>query len=90
MKHTVEEVALQNGCRGLLVHVPDATVMSYDFEFRAGHDYCASDRIYETPHVMEHMVLGANEKYRDSRQFSAEIEKNGAYCNATTSSASLE
>lgn len=90
MKHSVEEVVLQNGSRGLLIHVPNATVMSYDFEFRAGHDYCPNDDIYETPHIMEHMVLGANETYRNSRQFNAELEKNGAYSNASTSNASLK
>ncbi len=90
MRHFVDEVVLQNGSRGLLVHVPNATVMSYDFEFRAGHDYCTSDKIYETPHIMEHMVLGANEQYPNARQFNAELEKNGAYSNASTSSASLK
>lgn len=89
MKHSVEEVILQNGSRGLLIHVPNATVMSYDFEFRAGHDYTKDD-IYETPHIMEHMVLGANEQFSNARLFNAEIEKNGAYSNASTSSVSLK
>lgn len=90
MKHSVEEVVLTNGSRGLLIHVPNATVMSYDFEFRAGHDYCTTEAIYETPHIMEHMVLGANEQHRNARQFNAEFEKNGAYSNASTSNASLK
>ena len=90
MKHSVEEVVLTNGSRGLLIHVPNATVMSYDFEFRAGYDYCTTQEIYETPHIMEHMVLGANQSYPNSRMFSAELEKNGAYSNASTSSASLK
>src|SRR5258706_11970339 len=90
MKHSVEEVVLTNGGRGLLIHVPNATVMSYDFEFRAGYDYCTTEEIYETPHIMEHMVLGANKSYPNARLFSAELEKNGAYSNASTSSASLK
>lgn len=89
MKHTPEEVVLNNGSRGLLVHVPNATVVSYDFEFRAGSDYCLDKKIYETAHILEHMVLGANEKYRIGRQFLAELEKNGAYSNASTDQASL-
>jgi predicted Zn-dependent peptidase len=36
------------------------------------------------------MVLGANEQFRNARQFNAELEKNGAYSNASTSSASLK
>lgn len=90
MKHSVEEVVLNNGSRGLLIHIPNATVISYDFEFRAGYDYCVNQEIYETPHIMEHMVLGANQNYPNSRLFSAELEKNGAYSNASTSSASLK
>ncbi len=90
MKHVVEEVVLNNGSRGLLIHVPNATVMAYDFEFRAGNDYTISKDIFETAHIMEHMVLGANKKYPNARSFSAEFEKNGAYHNATTSSASLK
>lgn len=90
MKHSVEEVVLQNGSRGLLIHVPNATVMSFDFEFRAGYEYALSEDIYETPHIMEHMVLGANEQYPNARLFNAELEKNGAYSNASTSTVSLK
>lgn len=90
MRHSVEEVVLQNGSRGLLIHVPNATVMSFDFEFRAGHEYIRSDDLYETPHIMEHMVLGANDQYPNARVFNAELEKNGAYSNASTSTVSLK
>ncbi|HWZ65736.1 MAG TPA: insulinase family protein [Patescibacteria group bacterium] len=90
MKHSVEEVVLQNGSRGLLIHIPNATVMSYDFEFRAGDEYTQGDDIYETAHIMEHMVLGANEQYDNARIFNAELEKNGAYSNASTGKVSLK
>ena len=36
MKHYVDEIVLQNGARGLLIHVPDATVMDVYINFRAG------------------------------------------------------
>ena len=39
MKHTVEEIRLKNGARGLLIDVPDATVMSFQVQFRAGNRY---------------------------------------------------
>jgi len=84
MKHTVTEVILRNGAKGLLIHVPDASVMSFEFNFRAGEYLVTSDK-WETPHLMEHMLLGANERYPKSRLFQAEIEKNGAYSNASTS-----
>lgn len=85
MKHTVEEVSLKNGIKGLLVNVPDASVMTYDLSFRAG-DYLVDPQKWEIPHAMEHVLLGANETYRTSRSFQAELEKNGAYANASTGS----
>jgi predicted Zn-dependent peptidase len=84
MKHTVTELKLRNGARGLLIHIPDASVMSFECNFRAG-EYLVSPEKWETPHLMEHMLLGANERYPKSRVFQAEIEKNGAYSNASTS-----
>lgn len=84
MKHVVTELQLKNGAKGLLIHIPDASVMSLEFNFRAGEYLVPSDK-WETPHLMEHMLLGANERYPKSRLFQAEIEKNGAYSNASTS-----
>jgi len=84
MKHIVTEITLKNGAKGLLIHIPDASVMSFEFNFRAGEYLVQADK-WETPHLMEHMLLGANERYPKSRLFQAEIEKNGAYSNASTS-----
>lgn len=85
MKHTVEEIVLKNGSKGLLVNIPDATVMTFDISFRAG-DYLVQRKKWETPHLMEHVLLGANELFPRSRDFQAELEKNGAYANASTGS----
>lgn len=85
MKHTVKEVKLKNGARGLLVNVPDATVMSFQICFRAG-EYLVEKEKWETPHLMEHVLLGANELIPKARLFQAEFEKNGAYSNASTGS----
>lgn len=84
MKHTVSEIVLENGARGLLIHIPDASVMTFDINFRAG-EYLVPKRKWEVPHLMEHMLLGANELIPRARDFQAELEKNGAYSNATTS-----
>src|ERR1700757_3904352 len=89
MKHTVEEVRLKNGARGLLIDVPGATVMSFQFQFRAGNRYVKSKNIYETAHIMEHMAFGANAKFKDEHEFEAEFTKNGAYHNAYTSDMSM-
>lgn len=85
MNHTVEEVKLKNGARGLLINVPGATVMSMQFHFRAGNRYAKSKDIEQVAHIMEHMAFGANARYRSESAFEAEFTKNGAYHNAYTS-----
>lgn len=89
MRHTVEEVRLKNGARGLLIDVPGATVMSFQFQFRAGNRYVADKDIYETAHIMEHMAFGANARFKSEHDFEAEFTKNGAYHNAYTSDMSM-
>ncbi len=83
MKHSVSEIVLKNGAKGLLVHVPDASVMTFDINFRAG-EYLVNPDKWEVPHLMEHVLLGANEMIPKARDFQAELERNGAYSNATT------
>src|ERR1700749_5030762 len=56
MRHTVSELKLKNGIRGLLVHVPEASVMTFDINFRAG-EYLVKPDKWETPHLMEHLLL---------------------------------
>lgn len=85
MKHTVHEVKLKNGARGLLIDVPGATVMSFQFHFRAGNRYVLDKSIYETAHIMEHMAFGANARFRSESEYELEFTKNGAYHNAWTS-----
>ncbi len=89
MKHTTQEVRLKNGARGLLVDVPGATVMSFQFQFRAGNRYVKHKDIYETAHIMEHMAFGANAQFKSEHDYEAEFTKNGAYHNAFTSDLSM-
>lgn len=89
MKHTVEEVKLANGARGLLIDIPGATVMSFQFQFRAGNRYVRNKEIYETAHLMEHMAFGANADFKSEHEYEAEFTKNGAYHNAYTSDLSM-
>lgn len=89
MKHTTTEVRLKNGARGLLIDVPGATVMSFQFQFRAGNRYVKHKEIYETAHIMEHMAFGANAQYKNEHAYEAEFTKNGAYHNAYTSDLSM-
>lgn len=83
MRHSLTEVTLQNGAQGLLIHVPNASVMTSYINFRAG-EYLVEPNKWEVPHLMEHVLLGANELIPKARDFQAELEKNGAYSNATT------
>ncbi|MEO5950222.1 MAG: pitrilysin family protein [Candidatus Saccharimonadales bacterium] len=89
MQHTTTEVRLKNGARGLLIDIPGATVMSFQFQFRAGNRYVKSPDIYETAHIMEHMAFGANARFKTEHDYEAEFTKNGAYHNAYTSDLSM-
>lgn len=89
MKHTTTEVRLKNGAQGLLIDVPGATVMSFQFQFRAGNRYVKSQDVYETAHIMEHMAFGANARFKNEHAYEAEFTKNGAYHNAYTSDLSM-
>ena len=78
MKHTVEEIRLKNGARGLLIDVPGATTMSMQFQFRAGNRYVKSKKIEQVAHIMEHMAFGANARFKSEHEFEFEFTKNGA------------
>ena len=90
MKHTVKEIRLKSGAKGLLIDVPDATVMSFQFNFRAGNRFVKEQDIYETAHIMEHMAFGANARFKNEHAFEEEFSKNGAYHNASTGDLGME
>jgi len=89
MNHTVEEVKLKNGAKGLFINIPGATVMSMQFQFRAGSRYAKSKDIEQVAHIMEHMAFGANAQFKSEHDFESEFTKNGAYHNAYTSDLSM-
>ena len=89
MKHSIEEVSLKNGARGLLINIPGASVMNMKVQFRAGMRYAKNPSLYEIAHVVEHLSFGANAKYRDEQAYEADFTKNGAYHNAWTSDFSV-
>ncbi len=89
MHHTVEEIKLKNGARGLFINVPGATVMSMQFQFRAGNRYAKRADIQQVAHIMEHMAFGANARFKSEHDFESDFTKNGAYHNAYTSDLSM-
>lgn len=84
LKHTVEEIQLKNGAKGLLIDIPDTTVVAYDVHFRAGNYYSPSLDVQQTAHILEHMVFGSTRNYPSVEAFSQEFTKHGAYNNAST------
>ena len=46
MKHSVEEVQLKNGAKGILIDIPGASVMATRIEFRAGMLYAKNHEVY--------------------------------------------
>ena len=89
MKHSVEEVSLKNGMKGLLINVPNASVMSMRVQFRAGMRFAKKPELAEIAHVVEHLSFGANSKFKNEQDYEAEFTKNGAYHNAWTSDYSV-
>ncbi len=89
MKHSVEEIELKNGAKGLLIDVPNASVMTTKVHFRGGMRYAKKPEVYEIAHVVEHLSFGANSTYKNEKDYEAEFTKNGAYHNAWTSDFSV-
>jgi len=84
LQHSVEEIVLSNGIRGLLIDVPGTSVISSEIHFLAGNHYSPSAEVQQTAHIMEHMAFGGTKEFPTQERFSQEFSKNGAYHNATT------
>ena len=89
MKHSIEEINLKNGAKGLLINIQGASVMNMRFQFRAGMRYAKKPELHEIAHLVEHLSFGANAKFKDEQAFENEFAKNGAYHNAWTSDFSV-
>lgn len=84
LKHKVEYVQLESGFEGLIIDTPKTGVVVAEISFRAGEFLLPKEK-WETAHLMEHVLLGANKYYTKARDFQEAIEHNGAYWNASTS-----
>ena len=84
LKHKVKHIKLESGLEGLIIDTPKTGVVVAEVSFRAG-EFLLQKEKWETAHLMEHVLLGANKDYAKARDFQAAIEKNGAYSNASTS-----
>ena len=84
LRHKVHELTFKSGLKGLVIDTPKTGVVVAEVSFRAG-EFLLEKQKWETAHLMEHVLLGANRDFPKARDFQAEIEKNGAYSNASTS-----
>ena len=84
LKHKVEHVKLESGLEGLIIDTPKTGVVVAEVSFRAGEFLLPRDK-WETAHLLEHVLLGANKSFPKARDFQAAIEQNGAHSNASTS-----
>ena len=84
MKHAVTEHVLSTGTQGLLIDVPGGDVFNVLIRFNSGHQF-VDPKMYELPHVMEHLMASRSQKYPGSNALMIEAQKNGAMCNANTS-----
>ncbi len=89
MKHSIEQVTLKTGAKGLLIDVPGASVMNTKMQFRAGLRFARKSDLAEIAHVVEHLSFGANARYKSEGEYEADFTKNGAYHNAWTSDFSV-
>ena len=81
LRHKVEHVTLSSGLQGLIIDTPKTGVVVAEVSFRAGEFLLPREK-WETAHMMEHVLLGANKQFKKARDFQAAIEQNGAYSNA--------
>lgn len=89
LAHSVEEISLKNGAKGLLITTPGVTSVRYNIQFRAGNEYVIDQAVSQTAHIMEHMAFGPNAEYASMEDFSRDFSKNGAYHNASTSNVDM-
>jgi predicted Zn-dependent peptidase len=84
LRHKIHEVTFKSGLKGLIIDTPKTGVVVAEVSFRAG-EFMLERKKWETAHLMEHVLLGANRYFPKARDFQAAIEQNGAYSNASTS-----
>lgn len=84
MKHTVFEHKLPSGACGLVVDVPGSAVINVRVTFHSGFQF-SDPSAYEVPHIMEHLLATVTKRHSKPNAFNIEVQKNGAYVNASTS-----
>jgi predicted Zn-dependent peptidase len=84
MKHRVFEHHVAGGASGLVIDVPGSDVVNLQVRFNSGYEFAQRSK-YEVPHVMEHLLATVTKAHPGPNEFNIEVQKNGAYMNASTS-----
>lgn len=83
MQHEVSEHELVGGAKLLAVDTPGAISFYFSSHVRNGHRFC-DPKIYEVPHLLEHLVFEGNTRYPEPIEFKSAVERLGAAYNAST------
>ncbi len=84
MKHSTEIINLKGGSKLLLVNTPGASGFLFSTFVRGGTKYTPKDK-FEIAHLLEHLAFNGTKMLPSKMAFAYEVEKDGAYTNATTS-----
>ncbi len=84
MKHNVEKINLEGGSKLLLVNTPGASGFLFSTFVRGGTKYAPQNK-FEIAHLLEHLAFNGTKMLPSKMAFAYEVEKDGAYTNATTS-----
>ena len=81
-EYKIDRYRADNGLDGLLIDIPNSSLVGLDISFGAGRYFCPPTKP-ELAHLLEHVVLMANEQYPSSAEFNRAIESDGADANAS-------
>ena len=83
LAHTVKEVELQNGARGLVISTPGVHAVYMTFALRAGAQYLPAE-LCQVPHIIEHMAFTHPGDFPSQEAFSREFTRRAASEDAST------
>ena len=84
MEHKVSQHQLTGGAKLLAIQIPNTITFYWGSFFRPGFRHVDKDK-YELPHLAEHLAFAGTKTYPTPDSFKSEVEKDGTYYNAFTS-----
>ncbi len=84
LQHKTKIHKLDSGARLLTIDIPNSISVYWSSIFKAGYRFVDVDK-YEMPHLAEHLAFEGTQRFPDSLDFKIQVERKGAYYNASTS-----